>query len=519
MNNGRDEVRSGPGHAPDADVLGILRDFRRKIWLLAAVLVVAGALAYVATVALVPTKYDATAVLLFKEPGNNTSPERAAATNVALTSLDAVFVETRKQLRTGLSLRELKNRISVQPRGQADVVDVTATAGSAGQAARMANTFADEFVVMRTEDARASLQNSIDRIDRELRAVSPDRPLYQDLLKRRDEFVASKIVTSGDAEVVNRALVPTAASAPRPGRNAVVAGFLGVVIAAAALAVRRRLRPELSPEGLEDAFGASLLARIPWRGHGEHDERRFLEAFRLLHTRLEAMQVPASTTRGVVIAIISPFPEDGRTTVMHHLGRATAATGASVLTVDLGARKPMALVSQTLADADAQPVRRDDAPVAYAHRRPQATGPNEAHVRAVRDALLHASRGQLEHYASEMRETADWTFVDAGASTANSYGLRLAGAVDGVLVVVDARRLPSDTLNDLGVQLRGVRANVVGVVCNRSPTAAPPNASRLLTRIRRRRHSLDRPERSPRTRAGRGAVADRGPAAAGAAGE
>src|SRR5687767_12073749 len=72
----------------DFDLAGLLAELRRRAWLIALCTLAAAGIAFGISQVL-DKRYEATADLLFAEENPN-APERTAATNLALASLDSV---------------------------------------------------------------------------------------------------------------------------------------------------------------------------------------------------------------------------------------------------------------------------------------------------------------------------------------------------------------------------------------------------------------------------------------------
>ena len=164
-----------PGQQLDLQV--VLRALRRRWRLIALITVLAGGLALVVSLAL-PDRYKASADLLFGQadpapnidpneplPDRSQAPERVAATNLALASLDRVATRVETKLKTDLTAKELRDRVELDPQGQADIVTITATGDTPRQAAQIANAFANEVVAARRDAAQQKIQRVIDAIN------------------------------------------------------------------------------------------------------------------------------------------------------------------------------------------------------------------------------------------------------------------------------------------------------------------------------------------------------------------
>src|SRR4051812_45915169 len=148
-------------------LVAVLRVLRRR-W---AVVVLCGLLVPAAAFAFSQSQkkqYTASASLLFRDPGfdqklfgsqvfqPSSDPARAAATNIKLVALDTVAQRTARRLHSG----SVANKVEVKPEGQSDVVAVDATDHNPRTAARIANTFADEYISIRRQADRAKITDA-----------------------------------------------------------------------------------------------------------------------------------------------------------------------------------------------------------------------------------------------------------------------------------------------------------------------------------------------------------------------
>jgi Mrp family chromosome partitioning ATPase len=336
---------------------------RARAWLIAGIVGAAMLFALVASLAQA-SRYQATADLLFGRSstadaiiaGGATEradlPEQETATNLALASLDTVAARVKQQLRTSASVDELENAVTVEAEGASDVATVTAEWSTAEQAAAVANAFAAQIVAIRRERAQADIQRAIDALNRTLAAppeagaeASPDST--RALRDRIAQLRALKAVETGGVQIVEQAVPPQHRSAPKPLRNALVAGFVALALALFVVALLARFDKRISDEDeLAEVTGAPVLARIPrapgarplglTRAGDPHEDPAFLEAFEFLRLNLQLMG-PKS---GNVVAVTSPTAGNGKTTVVAWLTRSLALSGAEVIAVDLDRRKP-----------------------------------------------------------------------------------------------------------------------------------------------------------------------------------
>ena len=264
------------------DLPGFIALVRSRARLIGAIVGAAVLLALVASL-LQSSRYHATADLLFgpspaaealgSSLGDTSDdiPERVAATNLALASLDGVAARVKQQLGTSASVQDLQAAVEVQTAGDSDIGTVTAEWDSADGAAEVANAFAAQIVATRAETSRADLQRAIDALGGALAAQPADAPeaATRALRDRISTLQALAAVDSGGVRVVEPASPPRERSSPRPLRNAVIAGFVALVLALLLVVVLARVDERVADE--EQLVGAR--ARAGARAHPRHQGR------------------------------------------------------------------------------------------------------------------------------------------------------------------------------------------------------------------------------------------------------
>jgi capsular exopolysaccharide synthesis family protein len=397
------------------DPRGLLDIVRARRWALVSAAVVAALIA-LAISAGRADRFTASAGLLF---GQTTAADALVtggagdagsataltpATNLALASLDTVAARVRARFASGATLQQIKDAVDVHQDGQSDLVTVSATWSSPTGAAAIANAFADEIVAYRRETSQSEIQRAIDALNgtiANLQGRGGAAAQISSLQGSVSQLQVLKSLQTGNARVVQRATPPAQRSSPRPLRNAVTAGFAGLVLALLGVVLLGARNPPIRDEDeLASLLGAPVLARIPIvptpRGHpgsARHDDAAFAEAIGFLRLNLELMRPPAGedgpgdprldpalivaveggfthpalggavrrTRRSVtqalnrlarpsgagelldqrpVIAVTSPVEGEGKTTVVAALARSLAAAGSQVVAVDLDLRRP-----------------------------------------------------------------------------------------------------------------------------------------------------------------------------------
>ena len=133
-------------------------------------------------------QYSATAGLLFRDPGfdqklfgttflaPNKDPNREAATNVKLVSLDIVGPAHGARV-PGLTAEDISRKMKVAAEGQSDVVAVTATDCAPVRARRLANTFAQQYIAFRRDSDRAKIRGAQALVQQRIATLTPRQRL------------------------------------------------------------------------------------------------------------------------------------------------------------------------------------------------------------------------------------------------------------------------------------------------------------------------------------------------------
>jgi Mrp family chromosome partitioning ATPase len=333
---------------------------RARRWLIVGIVVCAAGLALAWSLSQ-PSKYTADADLLFGDQTNADSvitggtggtadvPDRTAATNLALASLDTVAANVKRGFRGSATAEQLKDAVTVAAQGDSDVVTVTAEWDSPTGAAAIANAFATQIVALRRNNEQASIQRAIDAVTARIPAT-PKTPaettLADELNAKLADLEALKQSADGNVTVVEQATPPDHRSSPKPLRNAVIAGLVALILAVFVVVLLARFDDRIADEEeLVELIGAPVLARIPEIGRNRRpahiwtpqQDPAFLESFEFLRLNL---QLAAQDDDMQVVAVTSPAAADGKSTVVGWLARSLALSGAEVMAVDLDLRKP-----------------------------------------------------------------------------------------------------------------------------------------------------------------------------------
>ena len=453
---------------------------RRRARLIAGIAVAAALLAFGVS-SLMPDRYDASSNVLFGQPETppqidpnaplpdiSSEPERVAATNLALASLDVVALRVQERIDSSKSAKELRESVSIEPQGQADLAKITAEGATPREAARIANAFAAEIVALRREKAQDQIQEVIDAIESQLVEAPQSAALSTELETRAEQLKIQKRLEAGDAEIVELATPPVSPSSPTPLRNAIIGGVLGLILGVVVALLLRRLDRRVNDEDeVVEIVDAPVIGRIPgitdkgWKHH------LAVEAFQLLRANL---QLASSTAEARTFAITSALPEEGKSTVALRLAHAFGLSGATVILVDCDLRRPTldasldvngdtgvttALSADTRAGSLLQDTSMDGVRLLPA-------GP----LTMMPGSLVTGGDHDFAKLLRELAGLADYVLVDTSPVTIGADASIIASKVDGTLMTVDMASVDRKVLVAAVAQLRNAEANIVGAVMN-----------------------------------------------------
>src|SRR4051812_28591578 len=262
----------------NAAPLVILRMLRRRIGivLLCALLVPAAALVFSLSQ---QKQYSASASLLFRDPqldqklfgstvfAPSSDPAREAATNAKLASLEVVAARTSKALGGKLPPGEISGKIAVAAAGQSDVVSITATDHDPAFAAKLANTFAQQFIIFRRDADRSKIAAAQQLVTDQLKKLSSvERAGAQGtaLQQRGEQLRILAALQTGNAELVQPAGAPGAPSSPQTKRNVIFAALFGLIMGCGLAVLLERLDRRLKdPKQVSDVYGRPVIGAVP----------------------------------------------------------------------------------------------------------------------------------------------------------------------------------------------------------------------------------------------------------------
>jgi non-specific protein-tyrosine kinase len=286
--------------------------------------------------------------------------------------------------------------------------------------------------------------------------------------------------------LVEPATTPGAPIEPRPLLNAILAGLVGLLVAAAVVAVIEYLDDTVkSPDDVSRAVGAPTLgaiARFEPQGGVTRRGRRgvvprlltsldarspIAEAYRMVRTNLEFAR---SGRPNQTMLITSSSPGEGKSTTAANLALILAQTGRRVVLVDADLRRPSlhrlfdapntsGLSTLFVMDQPVVAGLLRLTPVENLQLLPSGPLPPNP-------AELLSSR-RMDQIIELLKEQADLVIFDSPPLLGVADASALAGRLDGAILVVDSGRTRAGALAHAAEVLGRAQANLWGVVLNK----------------------------------------------------
>lgn len=388
-----------------------------------------------------------------------------------------------------------------------DIIQVSARSTRPEQAAAVVNEYVKAYLDFRREQdvgglltATKTVQSKIDELQPQLAEVEnqiasapPDqreaavirlgaqqnslRERLSEFRRRLDELQVTTALTSGGAQLVKPASVPTEPISPRRSRNLVLSASLGLLFAFG-LALTAdyfddtvkdqrdlaRTVPGLTVLGLVPAGGSPRkVGRYPVAVMDSPTSAE-AEAYRSVRTAVNFSSFERSIFS---IQMTSPAEGHGRTGATANLAAALATGGQRVVAVCGNLRQPelhqhfgvdstpgltSVLLGRYSLSATLRPVKGQDR-LTVLPAGPAAPNPSE---------LL--SSASLKETLATLRASADIVVIDSAPVLTVTDATVLAALVDATVLVVAARRTRRGDLRQALDQLHFVDAPVLGVV-------------------------------------------------------
>jgi capsular polysaccharide biosynthesis protein/Mrp family chromosome partitioning ATPase len=402
------------------------------------------------------SRYRATARIVAdttttSDAGSDTDPRRLA-TNVALLTTPDVLDAAARKL-PGETAASLRDKLTSTAATDADVIDVTASDDSAGAAAANANAVARAFLERRTANERAAILRTRAALTAQLAGVGtgPAASAQAAAIRTRlSELVVDEANAGDDLQLAEAAEPPSGPYAPRPLRNAVLAFFATLLLAALAVVLRDRLRPEAGGErDVERVSGVPVIATLApseagsrRRGRGDGLTRRLESAARVtpraLRRPLLGLVAKRRRAQAARVARARAAAGDGLRSMLGAVLLALPPGDRHVILVTSAARgQGSARVAASLARALAQAGQETPAVSADLSSSELADTLGVATTPGLAEALEQAQAGTAVRLKAAAVPGLDTLHVvPAGGPSHDGVGLVRPGAVDSLFVAL-----------------------------------------------------------------------------------
>jgi polysaccharide biosynthesis transport protein len=472
---------------------------RRKWWI--GGLTILGLSAGLAAPHAQSRQYTSTAQVLVQ---SDSGPSALSEDPQQVTSTE---VQTMMQLVTSASVQKLVRRelgsappVAASEIAQTNVIAITAIAGGAAAAARIANAYAQQFVVSQQDaalqsatTAEAGLKQQINADAAQVRKLrARGRSSQAGAVANQQAVLELQLsqleVNSSNATealtVVTPAVAPLAPSSPRPVQDALLGLLAGLALGLGVAFLRDSLDDAVSAkETAEQITGAPVLAAVPvvtsWRKRDRalvvtlaRPSSPATEAYRSLRTSLQFARAEHELR---TILVTSPAAAEGKTSTLANLGAVFAQAGQNVLMVSCDLRKPRlgqffgidesaGLTTAILGEDTVENLIRPAPGTDSLWLLPSGpTPPNPAE-------LLNGARSQ--QIFAQLRDSFDLVLIDSPPVLPVTDAVVLSKDADATLLVVAAFRTSSGDLSRAAEKLAQVNARVVGVVLNEATRQA-----------------------------------------------
>lgn len=356
------------------------------------------------------------------------------------------------------------------------------------------------------EANRAGMQLTLRGIEYERlsRQRENNSKLYNLVLERTTETDLTRMLRTTHARVLDRALQPSSPVSPKLYANVVGGLGMGLVLGIAVALLMGRLDRRLKTVADVESLGLTVLGVLPklrrgvaqpprprglrgWAGTKpkpaeSEDESVVSDIHRELFVHTEPMSAAAESFRTVrtnltfmgadqtihTLAVTSPSPREGKTTLACNLAIALAQSGKRVLVVDTDLRRPRVhkvfgikgrpgVTSVLVGDVSLEEAVQS---TVVPHLDALTCGPIPPNP----SELLHGQH--FGNLIATVKERYDRVVFDSPPIAAVTDAAVLAPQVDATMLVVEANSTSRDAIKVALRQLRDVKAHVVGGVLN-----------------------------------------------------
>jgi Mrp family chromosome partitioning ATPase len=422
----------------------------------------------------------------------------------------------------------MRSRLDLDGKG---TYDITATGPSPAMATGLANTAASELVAWDTErglglvkqalsTAKAQLNeadirlasNTLTITDRETQRTI--RTKYVEQISSLQSYMQS---ATGTLSVLSEAATPIDPVAPKPTRNAALAGLAALLVALSVIVFRTEVNRRVNDEIDLKSFDMRVLGKLPRvpRRRGDNSLQTVLDLSKAVDdvafVRANLNVLLNKVTGPKIILVTSPLPSDGKSSVTATLADSFAAAGQRTLIIDADLRRAgqqaiwanqtqsnswVSLPGATQAQSTLRGTSRDisgrdtssgtstsetsNADARQHNLRTATKDPETAKARKLQDKLHFLPAGPATWRSSEFLSNGsfaaalkrwgtsyDVILIDSPPALAVADAVMLAPLASGVLFVLEPGRTTHEAMTRILDAFALGKANLLGVVFNK----------------------------------------------------
>lgn len=295
--------------------------------------------------------------------------------------------------------------------------------------------------------------------------VSSNRELYNNMLQRAAEAKVASAMRASNARLVDRAKVPRLPFKPSRLLSILSGGTAGLLLGLVLVTARDRFaRP------VQNTAELTSLLRVPELGSVPDDPSPQVEAYRAILASI--LFSPAAGAPPQVITVTSSCAGEGKSQLVFKLAAALSQMKRRVLMIDGSRNGGLQQLFGQNRDYGLRDVVELSGPASdllpYVTNPTRLVGVDLASIGPQDTSALDLMFTQgMEQLLAEMREAYDIVIIDTPALSDLPDARVFAKMADGVVLVVQAGKTPSDAVRAAVRRLQLDEAVVLGTVLNR----------------------------------------------------
>ncbi len=423
-------------------------------------------------------------------------------TEMQLVTSASVANVANQQMDSSLDVQALLRHVSVTAPENTQILDISYSDPDPATAKKGAQAFAEAYLEFKRRQAVGSiteytttLQLQIQSLDQQITTLNErisrlaqGTPAWRDTLNRRDALTASRLalqtqfatlstLSVDPGEIIQPSDLPASPSSPKHELDLALGVLLGLLLGVGFASVHERVHDRiLGRQELEQCLDSPVLGIIPKVPGLRSMSARLVtierprggpaEAYRTLRTNFLAVngRPPMKT-----VLVTSAQTGEGKTTTAANLATTLALLGKRVTLISADLRYPRVhKFFDVPNDAGLSQVLSGDIGLAEALRTTQIPHLQVLPSGPVTSVMEPVELLQSDRMSDVLAQCggAEFVLIDGPPLLAVADSLALAEMVDGVLVVVNARKGKRALVIQARYQLRQVGGRLIGGVLN-----------------------------------------------------